>query len=94
MALSKLRKPSSGLSNTRRTSSGTTTFKRDTYGKEWYAKVAEIRKRDGDKCVDCQATTELQPHHIKPLSRGGLTHNTNLLTLCHDCHERRHRHSF
>lgn len=92
MALSKTR--SGGLSNSRRTSSGGVKMKRDTYGPQWYTKVNEIRRRDGKKCLDCGATEKLHTHHIIPLSKGGLTANSNLILLCHDCHAKRHRHHF
>ena len=30
---------------------------------------------------------ELQAHHIRPFSRGGLTIDENLITLCSECHQ-------
>lgn len=80
------------LSNSRRTKSGISKIKRDTYGLNWYSKVAEIQKRDGNKCLDCGSREHLHTHHIKSLNRGGLTINSNLMSLCEACHSRRHVH--
>lgn len=30
-------------------------------------------------------------HHIQPVSMGGKDNPENLITLCHDCHIKRHR---
>ena len=78
------------LSNSRRTKMGISIIKRDTYGPNWYTKVAEIQKRDCNKCIDCNSTQHLHTHHIRALNRGGLTLNSNLITLCEQCHARRH----
>lgn len=51
-----------------------------------------ILKRDGMKCKICgrspnsNTDIELHVHHIRPWSRGGLTDDENLITLCHTCH--------
>jgi 5-methylcytosine-specific restriction endonuclease McrA len=82
------------LSKTRRTSNGGVKIKRDTYGKNWYQTVGTIQKRDGNKCLDCSSKHKLHTHHIVPLSKGGLTAPSNLITLCEECHHRRHRHKF
>lgn len=52
----------------------------------WY-----IKERDGEKCVDCGATGNLEVHHIIPRKDGGSDHPANLKTLCHDCHWKYHR---
>ena len=53
-----------------------------------------ILERDGHRCQKCgQAPkddddlSQLQVHHIKPFSKGGLTADENLITLCRGCHE-------
>ena len=52
-----------------------------------------ILKRDGFRCRICGRSPkdytdiELHIHHIRPWSRGGLTHDDNLITLCHTCHK-------
>jgi len=44
-----------------------------------------ILERDGNRCVKCGSTIDLQIDHIIPFSRGGKTCVTNLETLCRDC---------
>jgi len=34
------------------------------------------------KCFECEATEDLQEHHVVPKSRGG----TKTVTLCYECH--------
>ena len=52
-----------------------------------------ILKRDNYRCKICGASpknnehVELQIHHIMPFSKGGLTDDNNLITLCHTCHK-------
>ncbi|MHC1625354.1 MAG: CFI-box-CTERM domain-containing protein, partial [Methermicoccaceae archaeon] len=63
------------------------------YPPDW----ADIRKRilhrDGYRCRKCGRTnTELHVHHIMPLSKGGSSDPSNLITLCRDCHENIHPH--
>lgn len=64
----------------------------------WYSLCAEVKERDGYKCVKCQAPESKihcvyhEVHHIKPLSRGGTTTKANLILLCKDCHDDRHPH--
>lgn len=33
----------------------------------------------------------LEVHHIKPVSEGGGDEQTNLISLCHECHQERHK---
>jgi hypothetical protein len=52
-----------------------------------------ILKRDNYKCRICGRSSSdntditLHVHHIKPWSEGGVTHDDNLITICHTCHE-------
>jgi HNH endonuclease len=52
----------------------------------------KILQRDRYSCRVCgrspQSNTdiELHVHHIRPWAIGGVTENTNLMTLCHTCH--------
>lgn len=46
-----------------------------------------IFKRDGNKCVLCSSTVNLQLDHIKSLSKGGKTEESNLQTLCEECNK-------
>lgn len=48
-----------------------------------------IFKRDGYKCVYCEATTDLTLDHVIPRSRGGRTSWTNLVTACKRCNSRK-----
>lgn len=59
---------------------------------DWRKLAAAVKARDGNKCRICRSTKQLQVHHILPLSRGGTNSQLNLITLCHACHEKRHKH--
>lgn len=45
----------------------------------------KIFERDGNKCIKCGSTVNLQIDHIIPFSRGGRTEENNLQTLCQKC---------
>jgi hypothetical protein len=51
-----------------------------------------ILKRDEYKCRVCGRSPkdhfdiELHVHHIRPWAAGGVTEDSNLMTLCHTCH--------
>ena len=53
----------------------------------------KILKRDDYRCRICgrraedNTDIELHVHHFIPWSMGGLTEETNLVTLCHTCHK-------
>ncbi len=52
-----------------------------------------IRARDSYRCVCCLrgfAQGELHVHHVLPLSRFGTNFDSNLVTLCHPCHNKQH----
>lgn len=61
----------------------------------WWDIRKEVFKRDGGKCraringIPCGKPGK-EVHHIVPLNRGGTTTKSNLITLCQDCHDRRH----
>lgn len=52
----------------------------------------QILKRDQYRCRVCgrspsnHVDLELHVHHIRPWALGGMTEATNLITLCHTCH--------
>jgi hypothetical protein len=52
----------------------------------------DIFKRDGRRCKICgrkpgdNSDLELHLHHIRPWAKGGVTDPSNLITLCHTCH--------
>lgn len=45
--------------------------------------------RDGGKCRNCEATTELQFDHIIPVAMGGSSESENLQILCGPCNRRK-----
>jgi len=54
---------------------------------QWESKRSEIRERDDNKCVWCGCDEELHVHHMRPISAGGARlSNSNLVTLCQQCH--------
>ena len=61
------------------------------YGSLWPAARSAAARRDGGRCVECQATEALEVHHIRPLRLFGsdieAAHDlANLITLCKSCH--------
>ena len=44
-----------------------------------------IYRRDGNRCLKCGSTKNLEVDHIYPISKGGKTTFDNLQTLCHRC---------
>lgn len=57
---------------------------------EWIRSRKESLSRDGHQCVNCGAQTNLEVHHVVPLSRGGTNKPTNLVTVCRSCHAGSH----
>ena len=52
-----------------------------------------IRQRDSNRCVCCLrgfAQGELHVHHVLPLYLCGTNNDSNLVTLCHPCHNKQH----
>ena len=77
---------------------GTKRIRRDGYSNvktNWWAIRKEVFTRDNGKCrsringVAC-GKPGVDVHHIIPLSRGGTTSKGNLITVCRDCHDKRH----
>ncbi|MGL4758642.1 MAG: HNH endonuclease [Patescibacteria group bacterium] len=52
----------------------------------WYLRE-EILERDNFQCQVCSSTDRLEIHHIRHWSKGGDHRPTNLVTLCHECHQ-------
>ena len=50
---------------------------------------AEIIVRDGGSCRRCHSTRNLEVDHIVPVSRGGVSAEDNLETLCRRCNRRK-----
>ena len=60
---------------------------------EYEEQKRRIRARDSYRCVCCLrgfSQGELHVHHVLPLSRYGTNSDTNLVTLCHPCHNKQH----
>jgi 5-methylcytosine-specific restriction endonuclease McrA len=51
----------------------------------------QVLERDGWRCQVCGSMQNLQVHHLKLRSRSGGDEEQNLITLCAECHARRHR---
>ena len=48
-----------------------------------------VFERDGGRCVECDATFDLQYDHVIPVSMGGATTVQNLQLLCAPCNQRK-----
>lgn len=48
-----------------------------------------VFERDNFTCKECGARQMLEPDHVVPASRGGLTTMGNLQTLCRRCNQRK-----
>jgi len=51
----------------------------------------QVLQRDGWKCQVCGSRQNLQVHHQQLRSQQGDDDDSNLITLCADCHEEIHR---
>lgn len=60
---------------------------------EWDVLRKLVLKRDGYHCRICNAhDMRLDVHHIIPVANDGPNWQTNLITLCQNCHEQIHPH--
>lgn len=64
------------------------------YPSNWDEIRKRILNRDAFTCINCGATnTIFHVHHVVPLSSGrGTSKDSNLVTLCEDCHTAIHPH--
>jgi ribosomal protein L37AE/L43A len=63
-----------------------------TYRRPLDSKIKKIvLERDRYRCVECEKTSDLQVHHIIPVSKGGKDIPENLKTFCKRCHKKYHR---
>lgn len=58
------------------------------YHKDWRQARRKALKRDGNKCVLCSNTQNLNVHHIIPYRYSKSHDLDNLITLCRSCHSR------
>jgi len=56
----------------------------------WSCLRAAILERDGHKCQDCNSSRRLDVHHLT-YERRGCELPEDLITLCRDCHGKRHK---
>jgi 5-methylcytosine-specific restriction endonuclease McrA len=57
-----------------------------------YARLrSEILERDGWRCQKCGCSKNLDVHHVTRRSALGDDAETNLITLCRECHQILHR---
>ena len=50
----------------------------------------EILERDGWRCQGCGSSRSLDVHHMRRRSALGDDEETNLITLCRECHQLQH----
>ena len=56
-----------------------------------YARLhREILERDGWQCQQCGSLRNLDVHHMRRRSALGDDAETNLITLCRECHQIQH----
>lgn len=66
---------------------------------DWKRRRKEVFRRDNYECRNCgqkggmDGEAELAAHHVVPVSAGGNSFLSNLITLCEDCHYAAH-HSY
>lgn len=50
----------------------------------------ELQKKLGSKCINCESEVDVEYHHVVPLALGGTNKITNIVPLCHVCHQIAH----
>lgn len=69
---------------------GVTRIGRYKYSEQWPKLSRDIKRERGNKCERCHSISNLETHHIIPISRGGRDTRSNLIVLCGTCHDKRH----
>ena len=63
------------------------------YGREW-KRIRDRYANSHPLCEMClkegRYTPMTEVHHILPIKQGGTNENSNLMSLCHSCHEKIH----
>ncbi len=49
------------------------------------------RKRDRNVCQICGSPFHTEGHHLIDHQYGGAANKENIITLCHDCHQKAHK---
>lgn len=49
-----------------------------------------VEEEHGNKCVNCGSSENIEKHHIVPILLGGTNRISNIVPLCHKCHEAAH----
>lgn len=71
---------------------GVVKIRKKEYADSWKASSKKSRTLYRGRCARCNSTDDLETHHIIPVSKGGVDKQTNLITLCGRCHDKRHKH--
>lgn len=50
----------------------------------------ELFNIHGTRCINCGSDLDVELHHIVPLGLGGTNRITNIVPLCHLCHQKAH----
>ena len=65
-----------------------------SYGRNW-RKIRNRYAAAHPLCEQCLKEGRMTPmtevHHILPIKQGGTNENSNLMSLCHSCHEKIHK---
>lgn len=62
------------------------------YAITWHSVRKAVIRRDNGVCGICgKHPANPEVHHKTPLSEGGSNKLENLVTLCHECHQKIHR---
>jgi 5-methylcytosine-specific restriction endonuclease McrA len=65
------------------------------YPNNWKEVASRIRRLDGFQCIACAAQNQtIDVHHIVYVSNFGTHQQSNLISLCRECHETEHKRSF
>ncbi|MEK7112865.1 MAG: HNH endonuclease signature motif containing protein [Patescibacteria group bacterium] len=63
---------------------------RNAEGSHTLEEWQELKRKFGNKCVNCRLEKPLTKDHIKPLSLGGTDHISNIQPLCRSCNSQKH----